>query len=99
MKLLVRNRKLLTEPEPGELESLGETLGHLLFRLETDLTSQPLGSTLASPGLQQVPQGSRAPAENTQSGREGPKGILKSTCPSPVLLLIQLVLPREAPFI
>lgn len=26
---------------------------------------------------------------------KGPRGILKRTCPSPVLLLIQLLFPRE----
>ena len=43
--LLVRIRKPLTKVELGELESPGGTRGHLLFSLEADLTSQPLGST------------------------------------------------------
>ena len=64
--LLVRNRKTVTEPEPGKLESSGRTPGHLLYRLETDLTFQPLGSTLAPPGMQQLPQGSRACREHTK---------------------------------
>ena len=64
--LLVRNRKTVTEPEPGKLESSGRTPGHLLYRLETDLTFQPLGSTLAPPGLQQLPQGSRVCREHTK---------------------------------
>lgn len=43
--LLARIRKPLAKVELGELESPGGTRGHVLLRLEADLTSQPQGST------------------------------------------------------